>query len=295
MTNEASIRKDPRIHAVPWRDLLALERREVVRELALSAPWGTASLVLAAYGWYVPALACSFMLFLTGLRQVHGAFHHALGLPRWANDCVVFALSVVMLGSMHAVWINHLRHHRHCLAEGDVEAMSARMTAWAAIATGPLFLVRLHRTALDHATRRQRLWIVAELTATVAVLWLAFRVAPVQPLRYHVTAMLAGQCLVSFFAVWSVHRECEREGVFARTIRGRILPLVSYDMFYHLEHHLFPAVPTCRLPQLAARLDQVAPELATKRVLGLRARQARLSRGACGDRPDVGMIPPRPT
>ena len=27
----------------------------------------------------------------------------------------MFALSVLMLGSMHAVQINHLRHHRHCM------------------------------------------------------------------------------------------------------------------------------------------------------------------------------------
>jgi len=37
-------------------------------------------------------------------------------------------------------------------------------------------------------------------------------------------------------------------------------------MFYHVEHHLFPAVPTCKLPILARRLDAVAPELATSKV-----------------------------
>jgi len=37
-------------------------------------------------------------------------------------------------------------------------------------------------------------------------------------------------------------------------------------MFYHVEHHLFPTVPTCRLPVLAERLDTVAPELKTKLV-----------------------------
>ena len=41
---------------------------------------------------------------------------------------------------------------------------------------------------------------------------------------------------------------------------------VSYEMFFHLEHHLFPAVPTRRLPILAGRLDAVAPELGAKRV-----------------------------
>jgi fatty acid desaturase len=32
-------------------------------------------------------------------------------------------------------------------------------------------------------------------------------------------------------------------------------------MFFHLEHHLFPRVPTCHLPALADRLQDAAPEL----------------------------------
>lgn len=42
--------------------------------------------------------------------------------------------------------------------------------------------------------------------------------------------------------------------------------VISYDMFFHVEHHLYPAVPTRRLPILARRLDAVAPELAVRRV-----------------------------
>jgi fatty acid desaturase len=37
-------------------------------------------------------------------------------------------------------------------------------------------------------------------------------------------------------------------------------------MFYHAEHHLFPAVPTCRLPVLARRLDAAAAGRALKKV-----------------------------
>jgi fatty acid desaturase len=37
-------------------------------------------------------------------------------------------------------------------------------------------------------------------------------------------------------------------------------------MFFHLEHHLFPRVPTCHLPVLAERLDQAMPDLGAKHV-----------------------------
>jgi fatty acid desaturase len=71
----------------------------------------------------------------------------------------------------------------------------------------------------------------------------------------------------AFFAVWTVHHGCERDrGPIARTIRGRVKALISYEMFFHVEHHLYPGVPTSRLPALARRLDAVAPELAARRV-----------------------------
>ena len=52
----------------------------------------------------------------------------------------------------------------------------------------------------------------------------------------------------------------------ARTLRNEVKSFVSYNMFYHVEHHLFPAVPTCHLPALSKRLDAVAPELRSKNV-----------------------------
>jgi fatty acid desaturase len=38
-------------------------------------------------------------------------------------------------------------------------------------------------------------------------------------------------------------------------------------MFLHVEHHLYPQVPTCHLPTLARRLDAAAPELARTMVI----------------------------
>ncbi len=59
---------------------------------------------------------------------------------------MLFVMSVVMLGAMHAVQFNHLRHHKLCMAEGDAEAASARLRGWQAIAIGPWFPVLLRPT-----------------------------------------------------------------------------------------------------------------------------------------------------
>jgi fatty acid desaturase len=244
---------------VQWRDLTTLSRTETTKELLLPLPWLAASLALAYWQLWPLALAMSFLFFLTGLRVVHGAYHYALGLPRRATEWVMFVFSILMLGSMHAIQWNHLRHHRHCMTPDDVEAMSAHLSASGAILLGPRFPLRLHRAALIGASRAQRWWIILELAANSVWLALLPGVIPCGALRYHVLAMAIGQCLTAFFAVWTVHHGCSPSGTIARTIRAPVRNALTFGMFFHLEHHLFPAVPTPRLPVLARRLDQAEP------------------------------------
>jgi hypothetical protein len=79
------ILQDLRVRSVAWRDLATVSRLEIGKELALSLPFLAFSLALAHLGWFVPALAVSFVFFLTGLRQVHNAYHYVLGIPRAAR------------------------------------------------------------------------------------------------------------------------------------------------------------------------------------------------------------------
>jgi fatty acid desaturase len=256
--------RDHRLRQVPWRDLAVMTRWDPVRELLLPLPWLLGALFLADRGLYPLAMVLSFGLFLTGLRVVHSAFHHTLGLPRLATDCVMLVFSVAMLGSMHAVRWNHLRHHRHCLAEDDLEAMGARRSALGAVLLGPRFPIILHRAALTRAGKAERGWIVAELAANVAAITVAFGMPLPGAVRYHLLAMAAGQCLTAFFAVWTVHRGCLSghfgEELPARTVRNPFRAIITFNMFFHLEHHLFPRVPTARLHILARRIDAASSE-----------------------------------
>lgn len=259
-------RGDSRLRAVRWKDLVRYTPAQTAYELTLSLPWLFASLLLARGGWYPLALGASFAFFLTGLRQAHNAQHYAIGVSRAATEWVLFALSLLMLGSMHAVQFNHLRHHRYCLQDDDLEALSARLPGWRAVLLGPVFPWRLHAAALRLGAPRMRRWVRVELAANVLVIAAVATLAPTW-VGYHVLAMAVGQCLTAFFAVWTVHHDCPSDGVFARTIRRPRLAWLTYGMFYHVEHHLFPAVPTRNLPQLARRLDAVAPEWNGQRVL----------------------------
>ena len=259
--------RNPQIVALPSGNLTTLGPWEVVRELLLPAPWFLVSISFASHGLYLAALPASFFFFLTGLRQVHDAWHRTLGVPRGACHVIMVVLSVLMLGSMHSVRVTHMLHHRRCLEEDDVEGRSARGSALGAILTGPLFFFMKQAEGWRQGSRRDRSWIAFELLINVGWVVIVSGVLHVSALEYHIAAMAIGQCLFPFFSVWLVHRGCDGSHAIARTERGRLKNLLSCGMLYHVEHHLFPGVPTCRLPRIAERLDRTYPELGRLKVL----------------------------
>ena len=96
-------KRDPKIRAVAYKDLLSLKNHQVFVELLLALPWLIAEFVFIGFSLYIPAIFCAFMFFLTGLRQVHGGYHLSLGISKKKTDWFLFLMSGLMLGSMHAV------------------------------------------------------------------------------------------------------------------------------------------------------------------------------------------------
>ena len=254
------------VRSVQWQDLRELTLLQTVRALLLSAPWLALSLALAWNELFLAAIPFSMVFFMAGLRQTHDGFHGKLGVsPRWSH-AFLFLFSLLMVIPLHAVrWI-HLRHHAHPLDEKDVEGMCAGMSWWKALLAGPIFSFRMILVALVNTNHTCRMWIVAELTVIAGAVGLAALMD--WPLvRYQIVVMALGNCLTGFVAVWMVHRACDPGDVFARTQRSWIINFLTLNNFFHLEHHLFPAVASCNLPELARRLDQVLPTAAP--VVGL--------------------------
>lgn len=252
---------------VRWEDLVSLRPGQVALNLGLSAPWLAASLWAAQQDLYLLAMPLSAAFFLTALRQAHDTYHASIGVPRKWLDAVLLVLTFTMLCSTHAIRHTHLVHHRNPLGDGDEEGGWARQQAWRALAFGVLFSIRTHAQALRTGSLRTRRWVCAELALIAAVCLVAASTEQAW-LRYHVVAMIGSNMLVGFFAVWSVHHGCEAKGVFARTERRTWINRLTVHLLYHVEHHLYPAVPANHLPALAGRLDAVAPEWTAVRVLG---------------------------
>lgn len=259
-----SILLDKRLKSVQWKDLTKLSPIDIFIENNISVPWILVSWALAYYGYYIIALPFSFLFFLTGLRQSHNGFHYALGLSKKATGIVLFINSVLMMAAMHAVKYNHLRHHKYCLQEGDVEGNCAKMKAWQALLYGPMFIFKQHASALKSGKRSIVNNVLLELLAMGMFASLVFYL-DIAFLEYHVIAMAIGEFFTAFFAVWTVHHDCD-EHVFARSVSTKWKNIFTYNMFYHLEHHLFPKVPTIKLPELARRIREEMPDLKAKEV-----------------------------
>lgn len=250
---------EPALRRVQWKDLVTLNRKEIFIENTISLPWLALSLVFAAYHIYWMAIPFSFLFFLTSLRHVHNAFHYALGLSKQKTDALLYLYSILMFASINAVKYNHLRHHKYCLEDGDAEGACARMNGWKAILYGPYFIVKHHTTALRSGNPALKRKVITDLLLMAAFAGIAF-ISGSDVLMYHVIAMTTGEILSAFFAVWTVHHDCD-DYMFARTLSSRWKNFLTYNMFYHLEHHLFPAVPTIKLPVLAEWINAQMPGL----------------------------------
>jgi hypothetical protein len=198
------------LNCVKWKDLTKLTTKEVIIENTISLPWLVASLILAYYKFYLLALPCSFLFFLTGLRHSHNGFQYSLGLHKKATRIVLHINSILMLAAMHAVKHNHLMHHKHCLQKHDVEGKCAKMKGWQALLYGPIFIYKQHTVALMQGSKQTTKMVFLEILAMISFVFLVIYLK-VSFLKYHVLVMLVGEFLTAFFAVWTVHHDCNEE------------------------------------------------------------------------------------
>lgn len=206
------------------------------------------------------------MFYMMALRQAHDSYHHSIGLSKRHTHFLLHILSVAMMCSTHAIGYTHLQHHKPTLNEHDIEGSWSRQSGWMAILKGPVFYYRIQKHGLNHGSKQLKQNAKIDM-ALIACLLLFTAITQAHLLIYHLISMLICSYLVGFFAVWSVHHDCDGEEFVARTERKKWLNFATAHLLFHVEHHLFPAVPCNNLPILAKRLDAVAPQLTSKRVL----------------------------
>ena len=239
------------------RDLLTVPWWRVLASLALPFVLFAGYWAFAWSGWWPPAAGCVVALsFVTYASTSHDLVHRSLGLPRRWNDALLTAVELLLLRSGRAYRLAHLNHHARYPHADDPEGKAAHGSAVSALLSGPTYFIRLWVWAVrTHPAHRPRL--VAEAAAVVGGVAAGVGLAGVTlaPLVYVGLAYL-GTWVVPFATSFVPHTPAGDSPLTrTRRFRGRLARLVAFDHLYHLEHHLYPAVPHHRWPDLARRLD----------------------------------------
>ncbi len=242
-------------------DLLVTSRTQ--RRLALARPYlGLACYILAVcfkLWWLTPIIV--FAIFVAVVTVTHDVVHHSLGLNRRQTEWALFLMGVVLLESGHAYRTTHVQHHRSFPAEEeqDPEGYPAHLRLWGAIFYGPVFLYRLWWWAFQRSRKRpgQRIWMIGEELVLVCMLTCGLLLWHITPgiLLYALLALM-GSWVYPLLTVYLPHKDYgDNPLTQTHTLRGRVIPALFLELTYHLEHHLYPQVPSHNLPELARRLD----------------------------------------
>ncbi len=262
------------IAAVEWQDLQQLTRSQVAYNLILPYPFLLLSWWFASQSWYLLACAASYLFFAAAFRQAHDGYHHSLGTGKRMTTGLLLLLSVLLMTSLHSIRATHMAHHREPLGDNDIEGSLAKVSWWQALLGGISYRFDIYRQGLRLSSRRNQnlAWLEFSLIALIIMAALVLTVFPVdiysiltQVLMYHLLTMMLANASVGIIAVWGVHHDCDE--TIARTERNPLVNLVTFNLLYHVEHHLFPTVPSNHLPELAKRLDAAAPQLTKAHVL----------------------------
>ncbi len=242
-------------------DLLVTRRWQC--RLALARPFlGVAAFGLAVYAgfwWLTPLIV--FLIFVAVVTVTHDVVHGALGLSRRQTEFALFAMGAVLLESGHAYRATHLRHHRVFPGPDDPEGDPARQSVSGAILWAPLFLPRLWCWAYARSKPGggQRWWLGVEAAWALAVPAIGVWLLPRTPgVLVYATLAIVGSWVYPLLTVHLPHRHYGATPLTqTHTLRGRIIPALFLELTYHLEHHLYPEVPSHHLPELSRRLDPV--------------------------------------
>ncbi len=262
------------------------------------AAWNTALYVALLVGtglwaystlwswWTIPALFIYGTLYGSSADpRWHECGHGTAFRTRWLNDAVYYPASFMVLRDPTVWRWSHVRHHSDTIIVGrDPEVVLKRppslrlwFLALFALPSGINSIARTFRHAVGRISAADRSYIpdldlhrvVIEARVFVGIFlaligWCVASMSLV-PLLFFVGPSFFGAWLVHLFGT-SQHLGL-RENVLDHRLNSRtiymnpVLRFLYWNMNYHCEHHMFPAVPSYALPKLhhAIKADLPTP------------------------------------
>ena len=257
---------------------------DAVLWLALLGGAGTLSFLTLGSWWAVPAFAVFGTLWGgSGDARWHENGHGTAFRSRWANDVMYNIASFMMLREPTLWRWSHVRHHSNTLIVGlDPEISVQRPPSLVTIAlnylnlvNGPKMLGKIVMHAFGHIEDFTRVLVPADklrrvvwearvfLLLLVGVLVAAIEMGTIVPLLFVGLPSFYGAWLLFFFGI--TQHAGLREDVLDHRMSTRtvyINPVFRFlylIMNYHVEPHMFPAVPYYNLPALHEDIKAYLP------------------------------------
>lgn len=239
------------------RDLLHITHRQ--RVLTVLTPFLTAAAYLAFAHfrlWPLAVLALMYLSFVTYGSISHDLVHRTLGLPRRVNDFFLTTIELLAFRSGHAYRLAHLHHHARFPLDDDIEGAAARMSLPRTLLEGIIFQPRIMLWAAARPHRARPL-VIVETLLTVTLFAACFALLPLTPIfAVYATLMIMGSWIIPLITSYIPHNPAGQTALAqTRLFRGKVLSVIALEHLYHLEHHLYPAVPHHNWRKLADRLD----------------------------------------
>ena len=237
--------------------------------ISILAPFATAGLYFwfAFHGFWIPALfSIVYLSFCTYASVSHDLVHRTLGLSRLPNDLLLSTIEVLCLRSGSAYRKTHLYHHRVFPQKDDIEASIAYDSLSRMLLLSPFHQLRLWIWSYRTATRRGKATLLLE--ASLVGSYVVFSLAMLQrtPVFFAYAVLVTGGSW--FYPLATVYLPHDPKGTNkvtqTRMFRSRCLDVLSLGHLYHLEHHLYPAIPHHNWRELARRLDPYLSRMEVK-------------------------------
>jgi fatty acid desaturase len=230
----------------------------------------------------------------------HEGHHHLLFRSRFANHAANILLCIPLLHSPSAYRVLHELHHRFLGGPGDPDEYrnytgSARLRwalQWVRLTIGTLvYMPLIPVVAWRRATRGERFQIAAEYAGMSLVWALVFTTFSMGELLQ--VWLLPGIVVGYISAVRAVAQHALTDPhdplLASRSVRSnRVVSFFLLNENYHLEHHLFPEIPSYNLPRLhtllAPRLSRAVESPSYSRFLA-----AFVGRSLHGDESPLGV------
>jgi beta-carotene hydroxylase len=238
-------------------DLVRITLPQRLCSLASPFLWCAAYFLFAMFDQWLLAILCLIALsFVTYGSVSHDLVHRNLGLSRRWNDRFLCVIELLMLRSGHAYQAAHLHHHARFPHDDDIEAARASRSLTGAILEGFVGQFRIWFWAVRNP-KASRHWVIAEGILVMVVVCLSFPSLLFTPIiAIYTGTLIVGSWIIPFVTSYLPHNPNEKSCLLqTRVFRGVIASVLALEHLYHLEHHLYPAVPHHHWPLLAKRLD----------------------------------------